>query len=176
MSRHALSLSLLLTAMASTAYAEDTRSLGVTFSPVGAYVASNTVRGVASGYSASVGWEFYKPPASISVAGHVATSRILTDATPLCVRWTPRARERISPYIGVGPSFEVAHDGLEEARGGRSLLRLGAEVSAGISADLSESVFGQLEARYQTFSVTPYVFSLSRQDLISGSLGIGFRL
>ncbi|MFL5321615.1 MAG: hypothetical protein ACJ790_18275 [Myxococcaceae bacterium] len=171
-----MSLSLMVLVMASTAKAEDTRSLGVTVSPVGAYVASNTVRGVASGYSASVGWEFYKAPASISVAGHVGTSSILTDATPLSVRWTPRARERIRPYLGVGPSFVVAHDGLDESQGGRSLLRMGAELSGGVSADLNDFVFAQLEARYQSFSVTAYVFSPERQDLISATVGIGFRL
>lgn len=176
MSRHTLSLSLFALVMASTASAEDTRSLGVTVSPVGAFIASNTVRGVATGYSASVGWELYKAPASIAVAGHVGSSAILTDVTPLAVRWTPLARRAIRPFVGVGPSFEMAHDDAQESTGGRSLLRVGGEVSAGVSADLSQLVFTQLEGRYQSFSVTPFIFSPDRQDLISASLGIGFRL
>lgn len=177
MSRFALSLSLLTMVMASTAQAEDTRSLGVTLSPVGAFVASNTAYGVAAGYSAAIGWEFYKAPASISVAGHVATSTILTDATPVSLRWTPRARTSVRPYVGVGPSLVVAHDLPDDPqREERSLLRLGAEVSAGVAADLTESFFAQLEGRYQTFSVNRFIFSPQRQDLISASVGIGFRL
>lgn len=177
MNRFALSLSLTFLVMASTAAAEDTRSLGVTVSPVGAFVASNTAHGVVGGYSAAVGWEFYKAPASISVAGHVATSTRFTDATPLSVRWTPRGTQTVRPYVGVGPSLVVAHDLDEDpAASTRALLRLGGEVAVGVSVDLWGAAFAQLEARYQSFSVTSYIFSANRQDLITGSLGIGVRL
>lgn len=176
MSRSALSLSLTLLVMASTASAEDTRSLGVTVSPLGAFVASNTANGVVGGYSASVGWEFYKAPASIAVAGHVGSSTILTDLTPLSLRWSPRASEKVRPYLGVGPSFVIAHD-FDDTRATRPpLLRVGAEVSGGVSVDLTDSAFAQFEGRYQTFSMTPYVFSPQRQDLLSACIGIGFRI
>jgi outer membrane protein W len=177
MSRSALSLSLTLLVMASTAFAEDTRSLGVTVSPVGAFVASNTAHGVVGGYSAAIGWEFYKAPATISAAGHIASSTILTDATPISLRWTPRAGQTVRPYVGVGPSFVIAHDLDEDPRASsRALLRLGGEVAAGVSIDLSDAAFAQFEGRYQSFSVTPYVFSPERQDLLSACIGIGFRL
>lgn len=177
MSRLALSLSLTLVVMASTASAEDIRSLGVTVSPVGAFVASNTAHGIASGYSANLGWEFYKAPASISVAGHIGSSTVLTDATPLSLRWTPRAREKVRPYVGVGPSFVFAHDWQEDpARESRELFRVGGEVAGGVSIDLGDTAFTQLECRYQTFSLTRNVFARQRQDLISASIGIGFRL
>lgn len=177
MSRLALSLSLFIVVMASTARAEDTRSLGLTVSPVGAFVASNTAHGVVGGYSAAIGWEFYKAPASISVAGHVGTSTILTDATPVSMRWTPLARAKISPYVGVGPSFVFAHDLADDPRqSSRALFRFGAEVAIGVSVDVTENAFAQFEGRYQTFSVNKYVFSPERQDLINASIGIGFRL
>ena len=104
MNRFALSLSLLLT-MAPTAQAEGNRSLGVTVSPVGAFVLGTTARGVAKGYSANVGWTFNEADSLASLAGHVSASALYTAATPLSVQLTPMRRYWIHPYAGLGPTY-----------------------------------------------------------------------
>lgn len=173
MSRLALSL-LLLMAMAPTAQAEGKRSLGVTVSPLGAYAVTRMHDGgVLTGLSGGIDWDYRKDAAWTSMGGHVASSALFTEATPLRVRVGPRWG-RLHPYIGAGMSLLLAHDPSAQPRA--SVLRLGAEASAGASVRITPAVYMAAEGRYQNFSLQADPLSSARQELFSAYLGVGFRL
>jgi hypothetical protein len=181
MNRFALSLSLMLV-MAPLAQAEGTRSLGVTVAPVGGFVVSNAARplplngrGLAAGYSATLSWSFSKEDSRGSVGGHIASSALFTEATPISVRYTPFPNAPVHPFIGVGLSLMVPHPAaaLDD---GSSPLRLGGEVSGGVGFTLSKRIFLSAEGRYQNFSFTSDPTASRRIELTSAHLGVGFNL
>jgi hypothetical protein len=53
---------------------------------------------------------------------------------------------------------------------------MGAEVSAGVDVRINRVVYLAGEGRYQNFSANADVFSAHRQEIVSGYLGVGFRL
>ncbi|MFY1824674.1 hypothetical protein ACN47A_02050 [Myxococcus fulvus] len=150
------------------------RSLGVTVFPVGAYVLSDTEGGREAGYSAGLAWSYRREASFLEVGGHVASSRQLTEATPMSLRITPPGPRRVRPYLGLGLSLMVAHAPREE--GATRALQLGAELCGGFDVELGRGLFLSAEARYQNFSATGSPFAGARQALSSGFLGLGMHL
>lgn len=173
MRRFALSLLLLSGAMAPAARAEVTRSLGVTVSPLGAFAVSRMREGVVSGMSGGLDWDFQKDGVWISTGGHVASSVVFTEATPLRLRVGPTLG-RFHPFVGVGMSLLLSYESVASAVA--PSLRIGGELSAGGAWALSEWLFLSAEARYQNFSLLGDPLSSRRQELVSAYGGVGFRL
>ncbi|MBZ4414865.1 porin family protein [Myxococcus sp. RHSTA-1-4] len=166
----------LLTALsASVAHAEPPlRDLGVTVAPVGAYVLKDTDGTRESGYSAGVAWGYRRELSVVEVGGHMASSRLRTEATPMSIRITPAGPRRIRPYLGAGASLLLAHE-KQDAAASRT-LQVGAELCGGVGVELGRQLFLSAEARYQNFSADGDPFSGERQSMTSGYLGLGFRL
>lgn len=179
MNRAALSLSLLLLAMAPTAGAEGTRSLGVTVSPVGAFAigpsfAGHAAYGPSVGYTAGLSWAFQRPTDWAGLGGHVGSSALFTEATPVRVAVAPFPRAVVSPYVAVGLSLLVAHPGTPAAMD--ASLRVGPEAAAGAGVSLSAATYLAAEGRLQSFSLGERPFSTERLTLATAFLGVGFRL
>jgi hypothetical protein len=178
-----LALSVLLAgALAPTAHAQhetragagNSRSLAVTFSPVGAWVATRVATGLTAGLGAGVDWEYHRPGAWTSMGGHVASSALFTEATPLRVRWGSPS-ESLRPFVGLGASILLPW---LDARGAGMewVLRLGGEASAGVEVPLGESLLLVTEGRYQNFSAGADPLSPHRQEIVSAYLGVGCKL
>jgi hypothetical protein len=164
--------------LALPARAEPYRSLGITVAPVGAFVLTGTDLGRTSGYSAGLSWSYRKANAVLEVSGHVASSRLLTEATPMSVRLVPLGDTRVRPYLGLGASLLVAHQRpvstLSEPVS--RVLQVGAELCGGVGVELGSNLFLSGEVRYQNFSAGGDPFSGARQALASAYLGVGIRL
>lgn len=175
MSRLALSL-LLLGAMAPAAQAEGkARSLGVTVSPLGAFAVTRMSEGVTSGMSGSFDWDYRKRGVWASMGGHVASSALFTEATPVRVRiGVPDGAVR--PWIGLGASMLFPWAEGPGTPPGAPSLRLGGELSAGLQVDVSRALFVAAEGRYQNFSLESDPAASARQELASAYLGVGFQL
>jgi hypothetical protein len=152
------------------------QSLGLTVAPVGAFLLTGTPKGRLVGYSAGVGWSYRRPNAVAEVGGHVASSRLLTTATPVTVRLTPLRDARVRPYLGVGASLLVPHVETVARPPASSGLLVGAELSGGVGVELNQGFFLTTEARYQTFSAQGDPLSSERQELASAWLGVGLHL
>lgn len=172
---HRLALSLLLLgAMAPTASAEGTRSLGVTVAP-GAYAVTRLERGVATGLSGGIDWDYRSNDAWLSMGGHVASSARFSEATPLRLRIGPPGG-RVQPFAGFGLSMLLPWTPPGETAVVAPGLRVGAEVSAGVRMNVTGKVFVASEVRYQNFSLEADPMALARQELVSAYLGLGFGL
>ena len=174
MTRLALSLSLLSMAMVPTAFAEGSRSLGVTVSPVGAFYILSAPPSASTGYSASVGWRMSPLGHGFALAGHATGSALFTEATPAAVRWTAFPEAPVRPFLGVGLSLLVAHPGSPLTTA--APLRFGAEVSAGVEIPLGRSVFALAQGQFQSFSHGPEPFAARRLAVTSAHVGIGLSL
>lgn len=175
MRRIALFLLLLPCLLTTPAWAGG-QSLGLTVAPLGAFLLSGTAHGRVAGYAAEVGWSYRRQDALAEVAGHVASSRFATTATPMAVRFTPLRDGIVRPYVGLGASLLVSH-GLGMARSPRaSGLLVGAELSGGVGVELGRGFFLSSEARYQSFSTEGDPLSGERQELGSAFLGLGLHL
>ncbi|MCP3101970.1 hypothetical protein LZ198_24185 [Myxococcus sp. K15C18031901] len=163
----------LVAASASAAEAAS-RSLGVTVSPVGAYLLTDGKGGRESGYSAGLAWGYRRELSLLEVGGHVATSRQLTEATPLSLRVAPRGPHRVRPYLGLGLSFMVVHARQEEDTS--RVLQMGVELCAGVGVELGRQLFLTGEARLQNFAAGGDPFTGERQRLTSFFLGLGMHL
>ncbi|HZI14718.1 MAG TPA: hypothetical protein VE153_30400 [Myxococcus sp.] len=175
MCRPVLLLSCLLLLAAAEARAEPAlRNLGVTVSPVGAYLLTGTDGERVSGYSAGVSWGYRKVASMVEVGGHVASSRRLTETTPMSIRIAPPGPRRVRPYLGAGASLLMTH--VQEDATAPRALQVGAEFCGGVGVELGRQLFLSAEARYQNFSADGDPFSGERKALTSGYLGLGFRL
>lgn len=175
MSRFALSL-LLLGVMAPAAQAEGkVRSLGVTVSPVGAFAVTRMAEGLSSGMSASFDWDYRKQGVWASMGGHVASSHLFTEATPVRVR-VGLPTGTVRPWVGVGASMLFPWADGPGTPPGAPALRLGGELSAGMQVTLSHALFVAAEGRYQNFSLDADPLASARQELASAYLGLGFQL
>jgi hypothetical protein len=173
-SRLALSVFLVGALAPTPAAASDFRSLGVTLSPVGAWAATRVGAGLTAGLSAGVDWDYRREGAWTSMGGHVASSVIFSEATPVRVRWgLPDGPAR--PFVGVGASILLPWVDARRARADAS-LRLGGEASGGVDLPLGSVWFLAAEGRYQNFSADTDPFSSQRQEIVSAYLGMGFRL
>lgn len=144
-------------------------------SPVGLWAATRVGASLTAGYGAGLDWDYRREGDWASMGGHLASSRLFMEATPLRVRYGP-VLEPFRPFVGLGASFLLPWvDSSEGARADAS-LRLGGEVSAGVDVTLTRMVYLSGEGRYQNFSANTDVFSSHRQELVSGYLGVGFRL
>lgn len=166
--------------VAAPALAEPARSLGVTVAPLGAYMLQRGDGvGRSVGYSAGLGWAYRKAGAVLEVGGHLASSRHLTEVTPMSVRMVPLGDTRVRPFLGVGASLLVPHSrplpAAPDALGSR-VLQVGFELCGGVGVELSRDFFLSAEARYQNFSARANPFSSDRQHLRSTFLGMGMRL
>ncbi|WP_224365937.1 hypothetical protein [Hyalangium versicolor] len=161
---------------ASSAWAQG-QSLGLTVAPVGAFMLTGTPKGRLIGYAAEVGWVYRRADALAEVGGHVATSQLLTTATPLAVRFTPLRDSWVRPYLGLGASLLVPHvpSAVRPVTSPSSLL-VGAEVSGGVGVELRQGFFLATEARYQSFSTGGDPLSGERQALGSAFVGLGLHL
>jgi hypothetical protein len=166
--------SLLLLAAPGARAEPPLRNLGVTLSPVGAYLLTGTDGERVSGYSAGLAWGYRKVASVLEVGGHVASSRRLTETTPMSIRITPPGARRVRPYLGAGASLLVSH--VQEDTEATRELQVGAELCGGVGVDLGRQLFLSAEARYQNFSADGDPFSGERKALTSGYLGLGFRL
>jgi len=106
----------------------------------------------------------------------VASSRVLTTATPLSVRLTPFRESRLRPSLGLGASFLIPHVRAVSRQEGHPGLLVGLELSGGLEFGLQESFFLCAEAYYQNFSAQPEPLSGERQGMSSVFLGMGVRL
>ena len=174
MNRAALSLSLLLVT-APTAYAEGTRSLGVTVSPVGVF-AVGAARGLATGYSANVGWSYVRGDSRFSVGGHISSCLLFTEATPLSLRFTPAPLSRWQPYVGLGVSLVVPHPGQDGLGQSDAPMRLGAELAAGLHVALTDQLFLEGQGRVQAFPFGGSPMSSRQVQVGAAYLGLGFRI
>ncbi|MFZ5470263.1 MAG: hypothetical protein ACOZIN_12580 [Myxococcota bacterium] len=177
MRRFALSLSLAVWLMAPTAQAEGTRSLGVTVSPVGAFAMGGGTEPVA-GYSATLAWRFRSASSLASVGGHVASSLAFTEATPLSVQLMPFADRAVQPYLGLGASLMVSHPGeyVHALRESGGVLRVGAQLAAGVGVRLGPKLDLNAEGRYFNYPFAAELFAARRIQVTSAYLGLGFRL
>ncbi|MCY1031099.1 hypothetical protein OV207_06495 [Corallococcus sp. BB11-1] len=164
---------------AAPAPAEPPRSLGITVAPLGAYVLKGEEVGRTMGYSAGLGWAYRKAGAVLEVGGHLASSRHLTEVTPMSVRYVPLGDTRVRPFLGMGASLLVPHarpqPAAPDALGSR-VLQVGLEFSGGVGLELGQDLFLSAEARYQNFAADGDPFSGDRQTLTSLFLGMGMRL
>ncbi|RKG78764.1 hypothetical protein D7W82_31810 [Corallococcus sp. CA049B] len=181
MFRSALSLACAgLALLATPALAEPARNLGITVAPLGAYVLQGDAEGAPTvGYSAGLGWAYRKPGAVLEVGGHLASSRHLTEVTPMSVRVVPLGDTRVRPFLGVGASMLVPHSRPQSVAPdtlGSRVLQLGFELCGGVGVELGENLFLSAEARYQNFSARGSPFSGERQSLRSTFLGLGMHL
>ena len=169
-------VSALLTALAiPAAHAEGSRSLGLAVAPVGLWAATRVGAGLTAGYGAGLDWDYRREGEWASMGGHLASSAVFLEATPLRVRCGP-VLEPFRPFVGLGASFLLPWvDSTVGARADAS-LRLGGEVSAGLDVTINRLLYVSGEGRYQNFSASADVFSAHRQEIISGYLGVGFRL
>lgn len=175
MCRSAVLLSCLVLLAASEGRAEPPlRNLGVTVSPVGAYLLTGTDGERVSGYSAGVAWGYRRASSVVEVGGHVASSRRLTETTPMSIRIAPSGPRRVRPYLGAGASLMVSH--IQGDTDTPRALQVGAELCGGVGVELGRQLFLSAEARYQNFSADGDPFSGERKALTSGYLGLGFRL
>ncbi|EAU62865.1 hypothetical protein STIAU_2139 [Stigmatella aurantiaca DW4/3-1] len=161
---------------AGPAWAGSAQSLALTFSPVGGFLLTQAADGKAGGYSMEVGWSYRRTQALVEVGGHVASSRLLTAATPVSVRLTPFREARLRPSLGLGASFLIPHVRAVARQEGHPGLLVGLELSAGLELGLGEGWFLCSEAYYQNFSAEPEPLSGERQGMSSVFLGVGFRL
>ena len=168
-------LSAFLAALATPARAENPKSFGLAVSPVGVWAATRIRDGLTSGYSAGLDWDYRREGDWASMGGHLASSALFTEATPLRVRWGPVV-EPFRPFVGVGTSFLLPWVHSAEGARADAALRMGAEVSAGVDVRINRVVYLAGEGRYQNFSANADVFSAHRQEIVSGYLGVGFRL
>jgi hypothetical protein len=162
--------------LAGPAWAGRAQGLSLTFSPVGGFLLTQAAEGKAGGYSMEVGWSYRRDMALVEVGGHVASSRVLTAATPLSVRFTPFREARLRPSLGLGASFLIPHVRAVSRQEGHPGLLVGLEVSGGLEMGLRDDVFLCAEAYYQNFSAEPEPLSGERQGMSSVFLGMGFRL
>ena len=194
MRRRALSLfAVAMLRTASTAQAEDIRSLGVTVSPVGGYVAvfppSPAPLGrraltsaaapppvISNGYSAGVDWAFHNEHSWWFIGGHLSANALETEATVLSIRFCPLPDARVRPYLGAGASVLLPLSALAGASPDGGMLRVGPEVSAGWDLLLTEGWFLSAQGRYQDFPLDDNPFSGMRQKLLSAYLGVGVAL
>ncbi|MGE6760953.1 hypothetical protein ACQKGO_23235 [Corallococcus interemptor] len=169
-----------LALVATPALAEPANNLGITVAPLGAYVLQGRTEAERTvGYSAGLGWAYRKPEAVLEVGGHLASSRHLTEVTPMSVRVVPLGDTRVRPFLGVGASLLVPHSrprptALDTL--GSRVLQVGVELSGGVGVELGQNLFLSAEARYQNFSARGSPFSSERQSLRSTFLGLGMRL
>ncbi|MHB8877998.1 MAG: hypothetical protein ACYC8T_30245 [Myxococcaceae bacterium] len=176
MNRVALSLSLLLVT-APAAGAEGNRSLGLTVSPVGVFaVGIGGSRGLSTGYSANLAWSFDRGHSPFSVGGHLASCLAFTEATPFSVRFTPTPTRRLQPYVGLGASLIVPHPGQDLLGTNQAPIRLGGEFAAGLGLILTEELFLDAQARYQTFPFGGVAGQSRKLDVAAAYLCLGFRL
>jgi hypothetical protein len=147
----------------------------VAVSPVGVWAATRVGASLTAGYSAGLDWDYRREGAWTSMGGHLASSALFVEGTPLRVRWGP-VMEPIRPFVGVGTSFLLPWVDSSEGARADAALRLGAEVSAGIDVQLNRFVYFAGEGRYQNFSASADPFSAQRQEIVSAYLGVGFRL
>ncbi|RKH52279.1 hypothetical protein, partial [Corallococcus aberystwythensis] len=177
MFRSALPLACIgLVLLSAPALAEPARNLGITVAPLGAYVLQGSEEvGRTVGYSAGLGWAYRKPGAVLEVGGHLASSRHLTEVTPMAVRVVPLGDTRVRPFLGVGASLLVPHSRPQPAPDalGSRVLQVGFELCGGVGLELGENLFLSAEARYQNFSARGNPFSGERQHLRSTFLGLG---
>ncbi|MDC0713971.1 hypothetical protein POL68_36230 [Stigmatella sp. ncwal1] len=162
--------------LAGPAWAGHAQSLSITFSPVGGFLLTQAAEGKAAGYSVEVGWSYRRTHALVEVGGHVASSWVLTTATPVSVRFTPLREARLRPSLGLGASFLIPHVRAVSRQEGHPGLLVGLELSAGLELGLAEGWFLSSEAYYQNFSAQPEPLSGERQGMSSVFLGMGFRL
>ena len=174
MNRVALSL-LLLTVTAPIALAEGNRSLGLTFSPVGVF-AVGAAHGVATGYSANLGWSFERGQSPFSMGGHVASCAMFTEATPLSVRFTPLPSSRWRPYVGLGLSLVLGHSGDNALGETVAPLRVGGEAAVGLDVRLAGQFFLDLQGRYQTFPFGGGPSPSRQVEVAAAYLGLGVRI
>jgi hypothetical protein len=164
---------------ASPARAAPSRDLGITVAPLGAYVLQGDSLERSTGYSAGLGWAYRKAGAVLEVGGHLASSRHLTEVTPMSVRVVPLGDTRVRPFLGVGASLLVPHSrprpAAPVALGGR-VLQVGVELAGGVGVELGRDLFLTAEARYQNFAARGDPFTSDRQRLTSTFLGLGMRL
>ena len=165
----------LLAALATPARADPPKSFGLAVSPVGVWAATRVGDGLTAGYSMGLDWDYRRQGDWLSMGGHLASSALFMEATPLRVRWGP-AVEPVRPFVGVGTSFLLPWVHSPEAARADAALRLGAEVSAGVDVTINRVVYLAGEGRYQNFSASADLFSAHRQEIVSGYLGVGFRL
>ncbi|MBN8228883.1 hypothetical protein JYK02_15345 [Corallococcus macrosporus] len=167
-----------LVLLTTPALAEPARNLGITVAPLGAYVLKGDAERTV-GYSAGLGWAYRKPGAVLEVGGHLASSRQLTEVTPMSVRVVPLGDTRVRPFLGVGASLLVPHSRPQpvgpDALGSR-VLQVGFELCGGVGLELGENLFLSAEARYQNFSASQNPFAGQRQHLRSTFLGLGMHL
>ncbi|MFB1482790.1 hypothetical protein [Corallococcus sp. RDP092CA] len=169
-----------LALLAAPALAEPARNLGITVAPLGAYVLQGNAEAEHTvGYSAGLGWAYRKPGAVLEVGGHLASSRHLTEVTPMSVRVVPLGDTRVRPFLGVGASLLVPHSrprpSAPDALGSR-VLQVGFELCGGVGLELGDNLFLTAEARYQNFAARGDPFSGQRQSLRSTFLGLGLHL
>lgn len=170
-----------LALLATPALAEPARNLGITVAPLGAYVlqAGGAEARSTVGYSAGLGWAYRKPRAVLEVGGHLASSRHLTEVTPVSVRVVPLGDTRVRPFLGMGASLLVPHSRPQPATPdalGSRVLQVGFEFCGGVGLELGDNLFLSAEARYQNFSARGSPFSGERQSLRSTFLGLGLHL
>ena len=174
MNRLAL-ISALFGALAAPARAENARSFGLAVSPVGVWAATRVGTGLTAGYGAGLDWNYRREGDWASMGGHLASSAVFLEATPLRVRVGP-VLEPFRPFVGVGASFLLPWGDSSQGPRADASLRLGGEVSAGVDVAINRVVYLSGEGRYQNFSASADPFYLHRQEIVSGYLGVGFRL
>lgn len=152
------------------------QSLGLSVAPLGAFLLTGSSKGRVAGYAAEVGWSYRREDALAEVAGHVASSQVLTTATPLVVRFTPFRDSTFRPYVGLGASLLVPHTQAMTHAPTSSGLLVGAELSGGVGVELGRGFFLSTEARYQSFSTEGDPLSRERQELSSAFFGMGVHL
>ncbi len=161
--------------MASPAWAGG-QSLGLTVAPLGAFLLTRSSKGRVVGYAAEVGWSYRRADALAEVGGHVASSQVLTTATPMVVRFTPCRDSTIRPYVGLGASLLVPHTRAMAHQPTSAGVLVGAELSGGVGVELGRGFFLSTEARYQSFSTEGDPLSGERQALGSAFFGLGVHL
>ena len=157
-----------------SAEAGSAGSLGVTFSPIGAWAATRVGTGLTAGLSAGLDWDYHRRGAWTSMGGHIASSLAFTEATPLRVRWGAPG-ESLRPFIGIGASILLPWLD-SRGTGTEWVLRLGGEASAGVEVPLGTVLFLATEGRYQNFSAVADPLSSHRQEIVSAYLGVGCKL